>query len=588
MKTNANKFFSVCILMLMVLTSIPYYVKAATVSPTYQFSEAYINGIYYQNLMSVNLTGNQRIDIVNVALSQFGYHEGGYSGDFSGESTGSNNYTEYQRMPGVTSGQGVAKDAGWCAAFVSWCARQAGIPTSIIRNSTTSSITNFNITKSTVPQAGNLMFVQTDSDVNIDHTALVYDVDDTYVYSIEGNKNNKVEKRKYYRNTGKQVGYETNYIEFYGDPNYEEKTVYAPTNVTTKVSGSNVSVSWDASENATYSDVYLVQEPWGWEDIKYSQVSYSTECVFENVSVGHYQAFVIARPNADTVQSNWSAFIVYDSVPYSTISANVTSAKIGDTVTFTYDIKDATYKALAICYDDVRYDTIVLEANSGQVSYTFTEARDYWCAIESSNTCGYNMCDSVNISIYDSVPSSTISANVTSAKIGDTVTFTYDIKDATYKALAICYDDVRYDTIVLEANSGQVSYTFTEEHNYWCAIEATNAYGYNMGECIYVSVDKEKMSDYVVNWINCTELNNSFYAEVEVQKNTDRDAVDTIMIAVYKDDVLIDKIYMRSKFAKGQSVVFGGYLKNVDGMMLKAFVWDSIEGMKTLSNVVTK
>ena len=60
------------------------------------------------------------------------------------------------------------------------------------------------------------------------------------------------------------------------------------------------------------------------------------------------------------------------------------------------------------------------------------------------------------------------------------------------------------------------------------------------------------------------------------------------MIAVYKDDVLIDKIYMRSKFAKGQSVVFGGYLKNVDGMMLKAFVWDSIEGMKTLSNVVTK
>ena len=499
MKTNANKFFSVCILMLMVLTSIPYYVKAATVSPTYQFSEAYINGIYYQNLMSVNLTGNQRIDIVNVALSQFGYHEGGYSGDFSGESTGSNNYTEYQRMPGVTSGQGVAKDAGWCAAFVSWCARQAGIPTSIIRNSTTSSITNFNITKSTVPQAGNLMFVQTDSDVNIDHTALVYDVDDTYVYSIEGNKNNKVEKRKYYRNTGKQVGYETNYIEFYGDPNYEEKTVYAPTNVTTKVSGSNVSVSWDASENATYYDVYLVQEPWGWEDIKYSQVSYSTECVFENVSVGHYQAFVIARPNADTVQSNWSAFIVYDSVPYSTISANVTSAKIGDTVTFTYDIKDATYKALAICYDDVRYDTIVLEANSGQVSYTFTE-----------------------------------------------------------------------------------------EHNYWCAIEATNAYGYNMGECIYVSVDKEKMSDYVVNWINCTELNNSFYAEVEVQKNTDRDAVDTIMIAVYKDDVLIDKIYMRSKFAKGQSVVFGGYLKNVDGMMLKAFVWDSIEGMKTLSNVVTK
>ncbi len=97
----------------------------------YEPSVDYKNSQYYKNVMGVELTGNHRTDIVNVALSQYNYFEGGKSSkNLSGKDEKEyNNYTEYGRWWG---GQGQA----WCAFFVSWCARQAEIPMSVLENGT--------------------------------------------------------------------------------------------------------------------------------------------------------------------------------------------------------------------------------------------------------------------------------------------------------------------------------------------------------------------------------------------------------------------------------------------------------------------
>jgi hypothetical protein len=58
-------------------------------------------------------TGDQRADLIGVALTQVGYREG------------SRNYTKY----GVWYG---SPNMAWCGAFISWCANQAGIPSSIM------------------------------------------------------------------------------------------------------------------------------------------------------------------------------------------------------------------------------------------------------------------------------------------------------------------------------------------------------------------------------------------------------------------------------------------------------------------------
>ena len=74
------------------------------------------------------------------------------------------------------------------------------------------------------------------------------------------------------------------------------------------VNGNNVTVSWNYDGNATGFDVYLVQDPWNWEAIKYNAHvgADARSYTFNNVADGYYNAFTVARPNDDSVQSEWA------------------------------------------------------------------------------------------------------------------------------------------------------------------------------------------------------------------------------------------------------------------------------------------
>ena len=116
-------------------------------------------------------TGDQRTDIVEVAKSQLGYREG------------KNNDTKYGTWYGMPN-------QPWCAMFVSWCARQAGIPKSVIPN--LSYVPNyfsnkaFTIKKSNyTPKSGDIFLTKSQS-----HVGLVWYTDGSYFYTIEGNSNN--------------------------------------------------------------------------------------------------------------------------------------------------------------------------------------------------------------------------------------------------------------------------------------------------------------------------------------------------------------------------------------------------------------
>ena len=213
-----NKIIKVLVSVLLIISTLDVGVFAAT--PTYTVSNSYKNGAYYQKLLDVKLTGNQAQDIVNVALSQVGYHEGSGSSDLSGSSSSSGNYTEY--------GKWFGQQSNWCAIFISWCSNQAGIPTSIIKKNAVASGNScqYGETKykfgSRSPQVGDILYVQNDSDSSVDHVGLVYKVDDTYIYSVEGNFGNKVGTIRYYKDSGKQTYYSTTKILFYGVPAYEK------------------------------------------------------------------------------------------------------------------------------------------------------------------------------------------------------------------------------------------------------------------------------------------------------------------------------------------------------------------------------
>lgn len=123
-------------------------------------------------------TGNQRNDIVGVARTQLGYTEG------------YNNDTKYGDWYGLPN-------QPWCAMFVSWCANQAGISTSIMPK--ISYVPNyFNNSAFTIkysdytPQPGDLFITKSKS-----HVGLVWYTEGSYFYTLEGNSSDCVCSHKY-------------------------------------------------------------------------------------------------------------------------------------------------------------------------------------------------------------------------------------------------------------------------------------------------------------------------------------------------------------------------------------------------------
>ena len=111
-------------------------------------------------------TGDQRKDIVAIALTQVGYYEG------------YNNDTKY----GVWYGY---NNLAWCGIFVAWCANQAGVPTSVLARTGIANPYSYGLTPEPagyIPQSGDLFFTPTNS-----HVGIVYYVEGDYFYSIEGN-----------------------------------------------------------------------------------------------------------------------------------------------------------------------------------------------------------------------------------------------------------------------------------------------------------------------------------------------------------------------------------------------------------------
>lgn len=209
--------------------------------------DSYEKSVYYWNLVNTNLSGNPRLDIVNIAISQIGYHEGNNAKELAGLNTsGSGNYTVYTKEVAKTNG------APWCAYFVSWCARKANISERVIHTTGYAACDDFGCTWrgrsadrkvgiNYTPQLGDLIifdwkangYVTKEPASNYgDHVGIVTKVDSTRVYTVEGNtSNNKVEAKSYLLNDESIKGYAV--------PNYDSSqatkkgiTIQDNTNIT--------------------------------------------------------------------------------------------------------------------------------------------------------------------------------------------------------------------------------------------------------------------------------------------------------------------------------------------------------------------
>ena len=137
-------------------------------------------------------TGNQREDIIEFARTQIGYKEG------SGNNTYFGKWFGFNYNP-------------WCAMFVCWSANMAGVPTDVIPKLATADRSWGKKQKiyykskywggDYIPQKGDLIYFSWSVRDYADHIGMVAGTGKqdgtTYVYTIEGNKHDKVTEGSY-------------------------------------------------------------------------------------------------------------------------------------------------------------------------------------------------------------------------------------------------------------------------------------------------------------------------------------------------------------------------------------------------------
>lgn len=185
---------------------------------TYKPSDVYRDSVYYEELSAYELTGDMRRDVVSIAYTQLGYHEGNDPTQMDGSNLfGSRNYTEYNRIwSPLDNGEGNGESYGfaWCAAFVSWCLRQSGVPTAIAASEVSCARmmawyrdhATYHPRGGYTPIAGDIIMFRYGSSA-ANHVGFVVGVDNGRVYTIEGNTSGEVGLRSYLLGNSTILGY---------------------------------------------------------------------------------------------------------------------------------------------------------------------------------------------------------------------------------------------------------------------------------------------------------------------------------------------------------------------------------------------
>lgn len=212
--------------------------SVSAVEETYDMSDEYKSSKYYQNFKSVTLSGDQASDVIAIALSQLGYHEGDSNADLGGSNLGgTRDFVEYNVLYGkIDNGQGNGKSYGyyWCASFVNWCLRQARVSPSDSAAAEVScqrwlkKCQQYGMYKEKgdcIPSEGDLIFFKDKgSNVPSTHMGLVLYSDGETVFTVEGNTSND----EFFSSDGNYVALksyplDSDYIVGYATPDYAGK-----------------------------------------------------------------------------------------------------------------------------------------------------------------------------------------------------------------------------------------------------------------------------------------------------------------------------------------------------------------------------
>ena len=281
-------------------------------------NDIYKSSSYYTTLLQTELTGNYRDDVIAIARSQIGYHEGDSEADYGGGNTdGEGDVSEYGRFLG-SSGN------AWCSEFASWCIRMAGVPTSLVNSSKGANANTFTADTtaayhpwsetvwgggSYTPGKGDVILwvwkgssVTYAPDQSLSHTTLLESVEDNgstlTLNVVHGNSGNAVGTGRYVVNkTNGNLSNGNGYVGYFVAPDYENSDVVRCT-VSFDANGGTITgeTSKRVAKGAMYGSLPLVtkkgQDFLGWFNQNGKRITMYSPCRLEEGETlkAHWQA----------------------------------------------------------------------------------------------------------------------------------------------------------------------------------------------------------------------------------------------------------------------------------------------------------
>lgn len=273
-------------------------------------------------------------DLIAIAESQVGYTEKASNTNLYSTTgnTGHNNYTKYayeiySKYPAFYNGN--KNGYAWCDLFYDWCMITAfgyNKALSLLCQPTYSAGAGCEYSYAyykakgrvgKTPKLGAQIFFGY-SESSLYHTGMVVKFDNTYVYTIEGNSNDKVNRCTYLRTNGTIFGY--GYPAFDGENNPSGSSV--PTTVTTTSSTTSTSSTSSSSSSTKLNKtvqwtgtINTDTQPKSWAGDSYSTLK-SVSKLSKGISVG------VCSTIKDNKKNDWYYIVINKSI-YGFVPASV-------------------------------------------------------------------------------------------------------------------------------------------------------------------------------------------------------------------------------------------------------------------------
>ncbi len=418
-------------------------------------------------------TGNQRFDIVEIAKTQVGYHEG----SLEGTTNGSDNYTKYNAELYKIEG---SYKYMWCQSFIAWCAKQAGVPSSVIKR-TAGTVDAMDFFKAQgvwhgrdyTPQSGDIIYFTSSSSNSGYHVGIVESVSGSTINTIEGNYSNKVARHSVTVGSSSIVGY--------GVPNYHEPDPNPPTDLSISADKTAYKVGETINFSFSYSnasEAYVLIDANGVRVEPWANVTGKTtySCSFNEP--GYYVYRLYAVNDYGTPATEWKSFTVYDSEPENlNIQSDKNCYAVNETINFEFSVDNASEAYILIDANGVRVEPWANVTGKTTYSCSFNEPGYYVYRLYAINDYGTPATEWKSFTVYDSSPTDfNISTNKSSYAVGETVTFSFTSNNATELYIPIDVNGIRKHFIDV---TGKSTYTcsFDEPGNYSYCLYGKNSYG---------------------------------------------------------------------------------------------------------------